>query len=101
MGDDGALEIEGRKLTDRILEGFAIADATPFLPPSGPARRLAQGPPVTSKFLAANFTSEVFSGATSKGWLLNAVVVQSVPEPSTALLGGLGALALLRRRRTV
>jgi hypothetical protein len=27
MGDDGALEIEGRKLTDRILEGFAIADA--------------------------------------------------------------------------
>ena len=26
---------------------------TPFLPPSGPARRLAQGPPVRSKFLAA------------------------------------------------
>ena len=60
---------------------------------------------VTGTFTAdaatQNFTSEVFSGATSKGWLLNAVVVQSVPEPSTALLGGLGALALLRRRRTV
>jgi hypothetical protein len=26
---------------------------TPFFPPSGPARRLAQGPPVRSKFLAA------------------------------------------------
>ena len=27
--------------------------STPFFPPSGPARRLAQGPPVRSKFLAA------------------------------------------------
>jgi hypothetical protein len=38
-----------------ILRGKLGANSatTPFLPPSGPARRLAQGPPVTSKFLAA------------------------------------------------
>ena len=31
--------------------------------------------------------------------ILNAIVVRNVPEPSTALLGALGGLALLRRRR--
>jgi len=35
----------------------------------------------------------------SGGPLLSGVVVHSVPEPSAALLGGLGLLALLRRRR--
>ncbi len=37
--------------------GHLIGIPTPFLPPSGPARRLAQGPPVTSKFLAAIWIS--------------------------------------------
>ena len=38
---------------------------TPFSPPSGPARRLVQGPPVRSKFLAATharFTLDLQAG---------------------------------------
>ena len=31
---------------------------------------------------------------------LNGLQIEQVPEPSTALLGGLGMLALLRRRRS-
>lgn len=33
-------------------------------------------------------------------WYADAIVLDVVPEPSAALLGGLGALALLRRRRS-
>jgi hypothetical protein len=60
---------------------------------------------VTGTFVAdaatQNFTIEAFSGATSKGGQLNALALfqTAVPEPSAALLGGLGMLALLRRRR--
>jgi hypothetical protein len=48
-----------------------------------------------------DFTIEIFDAATadSLGGQLNAIVVQQVPEPTTALLGSLGLLALLRRRR--
>ena len=48
-----------------------------------------------------DFTIEIFDQATSDslGGQLNAIVVQQIPEPTTALLGSLGLLALLRRRR--
>ncbi len=39
------------------------------------------------------------SGLAPKTNFLNNIVVQTVPEPSAALLGGLGMLALLRRSR--
>lgn len=35
----------------------------------------------------------------SKGGFFNAMIISEIPEPSSALLGGLGLLALLRRRR--
>ncbi len=60
---------------------------------------------VTGTFVAdaatQDFTIEAFSGSTSKGGQLNALLVHqtAVPEPSAVLLGGLGVLALLRRRR--
>ncbi len=38
------------------------------------------------------------SGGSGSGWI-GGYVVETVPEPSTALLGGFGALLLLRRRR--
>lgn len=49
-----------------------------------------------------SFTNEAFtSGGASRGGQLNALTLYqtAVPEPSAALLGGLGMLALLRRRR--
>ena len=61
---------------------------------------------VTGTFVATaatqDFTIEAFLGTASKGAQLNALLVHEtavVPEPSAALLGGLGMLALLRRRR--
>jgi MYXO-CTERM domain-containing protein len=53
---------------------------------------------VVSTFDAVVFRS--LSGANYSGSLIdNATLVSSVPEPGAALLGGLGLLALLRRRR--
>jgi hypothetical protein len=61
---------------------------------------------VTGTFVAdattQDFTIETFnSGSASTGGQLNAITLYqtAIPEPSTALLGGLGLLALLRRRR--
>lgn len=57
---------------------------------------------VTAKFTpgtgdtAFAFRPGISGGA---GLQVNAIQVLTVPEPSTALLGGLGLLALLRRRR--
>ena len=45
-------------------------------------------------------TLETFEGSSSKGALLNALVLNTIPEPSAALLGILASFfALLRRRR--
>lgn len=60
---------------------------------------------VTGTFVASastqSFTIEAFYGGTSKGGQLNTLLVHqtAVPETSSALLGGLGLLALARRRR--
>ena len=45
-----------RPPTHRITGSAPFSPATPISPPSGPARRLAQGPPVRSKFLAATIS---------------------------------------------
>lgn len=50
----------------------------------------------TAYEVARNTTS---SYAGSGTWRFDMVTVTAVPEPSSALLGGLGALALIRRRR--
>lgn len=59
---------------------------------------------VTGTFVAdattQSFTMEAFNANnTSAGGQLNALVLHAIPEPSVALLGGLGVLGLLRRRR--
>jgi len=48
---------------------------------------------------STSFKFRAFKGATAGGPGISGLVVHSAPEPSTALLGGLGLLALLRRRR--
>jgi len=48
---------------------------------------------------STSFKFRAFKGASAGGPGISGLVVHSVPEPSTALLGGLGLLALLRRRR--
>ena len=40
-----------------------------------------------------------WDGSNANIGYLNAMRLEAIPEPSTALLGGLGLLALLRRRR--
>jgi len=47
-------------------------------------------------FVAASTTATYGTGGT---WRFDMVTVDAIPEPSTALLGAIGALALLRRRR--
>lgn len=57
----------------------------------------------TNTIAAANFEGNPIDPGTYSGgdftWLLGTGTLVIVPEPSTALLGGLGVLALLRRRR--
>jgi MYXO-CTERM domain-containing protein len=48
---------------------------------------------------STSFRFQSFKGASGGGPGIAGLVVHSVPEPSAALLGGLGLLALLRRRR--
>jgi hypothetical protein len=45
------------------------------------------------------FTSVNFNQGGNSGYWLDNVSVNAIPEPTAALLGGLGMLALLRRRR--
>lgn len=48
---------------------------------------------------STSFKFQSFKAASAGGPGISGLVVHSAPEPSTALLGGLGLLALLRRRR--
>lgn len=56
--------------------------------------------PNTSTVLFGSTVSNVFTtntdASTTEGWQMAAI---AIPEPSTALLGAIGVLALLRRRR--
>lgn len=56
--------------------------------------------PLADALNEANYTSVgfAFSSATVDGTLQSFSLTQ-IPEPSAALLGGLGLLAMLRRRR--
>jgi hypothetical protein len=59
--------------------------------------------PATAQSLTVDFiasASQTTTGGTYRDWYADQVIVDIVPEPSTALFGGYGALALLRRRRT-
>jgi len=47
----------------------------------------------------ADATTQTFTLRRNDGFHLNAYQLRQIPEPSTALLGGLGLLTLLRRRR--
>lgn len=56
----------------------------------------------TADAVSQSFTQAVFANTSytvNRGQTLNALTLYAVPEPSAALLGGLGMLALLRRRR--
>jgi hypothetical protein len=58
--------------------------------------------PATALSLTVDFVaspSQTINGGTYRDWYADQVVVDIVPEPSAALLGGIGMLALLRRRR--
>ena len=57
---NGDPDLDDPKTLDKIAEDALVwihhvqkRGPTPFSPPSGPARRLVQGPPSKSKFLAA------------------------------------------------
>ena len=47
----------------------------------------------------ANSTSQLFTLNANEDTLINAVQLRNIPEPTSALLSALGAVALLRRRR--
>jgi hypothetical protein len=57
-----------------------------------------QGSYVIGTFVA-NATSQDININSNQSTQMNAVQLRAIPEPSAALLGGLGLLALLRRRR--
>lgn len=54
---------------------------------------------LTVSNLASGLTGSLIMGGNSFGGTTGDIYLQVVPEPSAALLGGIGALLLLRRRR--
>ena len=84
--------------TQRNMQIYFGSDATGTSTGSFNAA-LSTGTLATFNF-KADTTSQAFfvPGLASNRSTINGVVL-SVPEPSSALLGGLGLLALLRRRR--
>ncbi len=55
---------------------------------------------LTVSNLANGYTGNLIMGGNSFGGTSGDIYLQVIPEPGAALLGSLGALALLRRRRT-
>jgi hypothetical protein len=83
-------------------EGTALAEFTTPPTGTGPAWSLDQTLTFTATAGQATGQTlgiylEVTTGA--QAWMDNLRLYEGVPEPSTALLGGIGMLALLRRRR--
>jgi hypothetical protein len=60
--------------------------------------------PIHGQFITGTFTADVtsvtFTMTGNEDAMYNAMQLRAIPEPSAALLGGLGMLALLRRRRS-
>ena len=55
MGKQGGALLNGNRICGQIVNANAQWNrSTPFSPPSGPAQRQLQGPPVRSKLLAAS-----------------------------------------------
>ena len=54
---------------------------------------------LTVSNLTAGLTGSLIMGGSVLGGTTGDIYLQVVPEPSAALLGGIGALLLLRRRR--
>lgn len=65
---------------------------------SGVNQGSASGSYILGTF-TADSTSQTIGFTSASSSQLNAFQLRAIPEPSTALLGGLGMLALLRRRR--
>ena len=92
--------VEGRTITiDGTSPNIASQDSTAYTFAYGDGRFAV----VTARFTPAagdtNLAFKPLVNGGSAGVQLNAVHILTVPEPSAALLGGLGFLALLRRRR--
>ncbi|TAE77179.1 MAG: hypothetical protein EAZ65_01745 [Verrucomicrobia bacterium] len=90
------------------FNSFANDNITVWLNPNLAQTEAAQNSALTTTFSAdANFDRIYLrEGGGGSGWNFSNIAVAetfseiaAVPEPSAALLGGLGALALLRRRR--
>lgn len=90
--------VDGRTVS---LDGGATRDQYAFAASGGPYGYLA----LTAVFIADSNTQTVdmmdyaAAGGAAIGGQINAFQIRAIPEPSAALLGSLGALALLRRRR--
>jgi len=91
---------EGLGNASRVYSAAAVSS---FRPPAG-GNRTTDGytnlsisglPSVEALVIRITATDD---GASEK-WLVDNVVVQAVPEPAAAMLGALGSLVLLRRRR--
>lgn len=89
----------GRTITiDGVSANIASQDSSPLQYAYGDGRYAV----VTARFVANessfSFAPRVNNNSETQ---LNALNIVVIPEPSAALLGGMGVLALLRRRRTV
>ncbi len=85
-------------VSDNLAPTPNTATATVSYGSSAAGDEFAMLTAVVSGSTSFQFISPI-TGPGTGGPLLSGLVVQSIPEPSAALLGGFGLLALLRRRR--